>query len=135
MVAGKQTGAEDTTRPQLPSRLITCSQTMLGDQELFPPIVRLQDLEHDTRGIAFYLEEAKNYQPPDQLGPHRTGPGRRRPVQGTSAGSGARLKKSLASLRHLKYVRFCSTKRARLEVLRPPQNPTRDFFRSGLRSE
>ena len=47
VVAEQRTAAEDTTRPQLPSRLITCSQTMLGDQELFPPIVRLQDLGCD----------------------------------------------------------------------------------------
>ena len=53
VVAEHRSAAKDTTRPQLPSRLITCSQTMLGDQELFPAIVRLQDLEHDTRGIAF----------------------------------------------------------------------------------
>ena len=52
VVAEQRTAAKDTTRPRLPSRLITCSQTMLGDQELFPPKVRLQDLEHDTRGIA-----------------------------------------------------------------------------------
>ena len=31
VVAGKQTAAEDTTCPQLPSRLFTCSQTVLGD--------------------------------------------------------------------------------------------------------
>ena len=31
VVAEQRTAAEDTTRPQLPSRLITCSQTMLGD--------------------------------------------------------------------------------------------------------
>ena len=84
---------------------------MLGDQELFPLIVRLQDLEHDTRGLVFYLEEAKNYQPPDQLGLHRTGAGRRRPVRGTSSGSGARLKKSLASIRNQK-LGLRSTKRA-----------------------
>ena len=31
VVAEQQTAAKDTTRPQLPSRLITCSQTMLDD--------------------------------------------------------------------------------------------------------
>ena len=50
-MAGQRTAAEATTRPQLPSRLITCSQTVLGDRELFPPLVRLQDLEHDSIGF------------------------------------------------------------------------------------
>ena len=133
VVAEHRSAAKDTTRPQLPSRLITCSQTMLGDQELFPLIVRLQDLEHDTRGIVFYLEEAKNYQPPDQPEPHRTGPGRDRPRQGTSSGSGARLKKPLASLRHQKYG---SLEHQKSPVRGPETTPKpRDFFRSGLRSE
>ena len=51
VVAGQRTAAEATTRPQLPSRLITCSQTVLGDRELFPPLVRLQDLDHDSMGF------------------------------------------------------------------------------------
>ena len=63
MVVEQRTAAEDTTRPRLPSRLITCSQTMLGDRELSPPIVRLQDLEHDSKGVTSYLKTAKSSRP------------------------------------------------------------------------
>ena len=59
VVAEQRTAAKDTTRPQLPSRLITCSQTMLGDQELFPPIVRLQDLEQKNIHIRVAEAEAE----------------------------------------------------------------------------
>ena len=95
VVAEQRTAAKDTTHPQLPSRLITCSQTMLGDRELFPLLVRLQDLEHDTKRIAFCLEEAKNSYSADQPGPRRNGPG-------ASSGRDTRLKKSLAPHRKQK---------------------------------
>ena len=58
VVVEQRTTADDTTRPQLPSRLITCSQTMLGDQELFLPIVQLQDLEHDSNLVASCFRRA-----------------------------------------------------------------------------
>ena len=99
VVVEQRTTAEDTTRPQLPSRLITCSQTMLGDQELFLPIVQLQDLEHDSKMGTFYLKRAKySFRLASQPRPHSPEPGRRRQQQGTSSGRDSCLKKFLASL-------------------------------------
>ena len=101
VVAGQRTAAKATTRPQLPSRLITCSQTVLGDRELFPLFVRLQDLEHESMGFRVLHQEsfASIFRWPAHRNSITPAPRQRRRLQGTSSGRDTLLKKFLATHR------------------------------------